>query len=60
MFTSSAWQAMAESSAGSAALADGDLAGARKHFDDACLRYELAGQPYWTERARRLSGQLSG
>jgi hypothetical protein len=55
LFNSSAWQAMAESAAGSAALADADLAAARQRFEAARARYEAAGQPYWTDRAGRLA-----
>jgi DNA-binding SARP family transcriptional activator len=55
MFESSAWQAMAESAAGSAAQAEGDAPAARKCFDEARARYERAGQPYWTERTTRLA-----
>jgi hypothetical protein len=55
MFNSSAWQAMAESAAGSAAVADRDPAMARHHFEAARARYEMAGQPYWTDRTRRLA-----
>jgi DNA-binding SARP family transcriptional activator len=58
MFNSSAWQAMAESAAGSAAVADGDFVAARKLFDEARSRYEIAGQPYWAGRTRRLADLL--
>ena len=58
LFSSSSLQAMAESAAGNAALADGDLAGARKHFDAARALYEVAGQPFWAERTRQLAELL--
>jgi DNA-binding SARP family transcriptional activator len=54
MFESAAWQAMSESAAGSAALVEGDAAGARRHLEEARAGYERAGQPYWTERTTRL------
>ena len=52
MFSSSAWQAMAASAAGSVALAEGDPATARDRFDAAAALYLKAGQPYWERRAR--------
>jgi tetratricopeptide (TPR) repeat protein len=55
MFASSAWSAMAESAAGSAAIADGELARADEHFARARALYNAAGQPYWAERASRLA-----
>jgi ATP/maltotriose-dependent transcriptional regulator MalT len=55
MFASSAWQAMAESAAGSLAAAEGDQTGARLRFDAARQLYERAGQPYWAERCERLA-----
>jgi DNA-binding SARP family transcriptional activator len=58
MFESSAWQAMAESAAGSAALVEGDATEARRRFDEARARYERAGQPYWTERTTRLANAV--
>jgi len=53
-FASSAWRAMAESAAGSAAIAAGDEGRAREHFASARDLYEAAGQPYWAERTSRL------
>jgi hypothetical protein len=54
MFNSSAWRAMAESAAGSVALAEGDERGALGHFDAARDLYQRAGQPYWAQRMARL------
>ncbi len=54
-FSSSAWQAMADTAAGSAAAAAGDTRIAIGHFASARERYELAGQPYWARRATRLA-----
>jgi DNA-binding SARP family transcriptional activator len=55
MFSSSAWHAMADSAAGSAAVAAGDRSTAIEHFATARERYKLAGQPYWAQRADRLA-----
>jgi DNA-binding SARP family transcriptional activator len=55
MFTSSAWQAMADTASGSAALAEGDASAARGHFVSARDQYGRAGQPYWAQRAHRLA-----
>jgi DNA-binding SARP family transcriptional activator len=55
MFSSVAWQAMAESAAGSQALAEGDEQSARRRFDTARDLYDQAGQPYWAQRSSRLS-----
>ena len=52
-FSSSAWQAMAESASGSVSLLEGDRAAARGHFGAAGELYARAGQPYWTERSAR-------
>jgi len=52
MFPSSAWRAMAETSDGSAKVAEGDRAGARAAFEAAADHYEAAGQPYWAARTR--------
>jgi len=54
-FTSSAWQAMAESAAGSVSKVDGDRSGAQRHFDLAADLYERAGQPFWSLRSSRLA-----
>ena len=54
-FASSAWQAMADTAAGSAAVAAGDTRTAIGHFASARERYEYAGQPYWAHRAARLA-----
>ena len=51
-FDSSAWRAMAESAAGSAAKAEGESARARAHFEAAASLYERAHQPFWAERSR--------
>jgi DNA-binding SARP family transcriptional activator len=56
MFASSAWQAMAESAAGSLAAAESDKAAARHRFDAARELYGRAGQPYWAARCERLAG----
>lgn len=53
-FASSAWQAMAESAAGSVSGLAGDQAGARRHFDLAANLYERAGQPFWSQRSSRV------
>ena len=55
-FGSSAWSAMAESAAASAAVADGDLRSARTRFGSAAALYEKAGHAFWAARA---SAQLS-
>jgi DNA-binding SARP family transcriptional activator len=54
-FTSSAWQAMSETAAANAALADGDSQLAHEHFERAGQLYEVAGQPYWAERTSGLA-----
>ncbi|WP_066363288.1 BTAD domain-containing putative transcriptional regulator [Herbidospora mongoliensis] len=51
-FESSGWNAMAESAAGSVALADGDHAEADDHFHKAAGLYERAGHAFWAEKAR--------
>jgi DNA-binding SARP family transcriptional activator len=53
LFDSSAWRAMAESAAGSVALADGEPEGARERFEAAARLFEQAGQPFWAERTLR-------
>jgi DNA-binding SARP family transcriptional activator len=50
-FSSSAWQAMAESAAGSVSTLEGDRSGARDHFATAGQLYRKAGQPFWAERS---------
>ena len=60
LFASSAWRAMAESAAGSAALAEGDQEAARGHFHAARVLYERAGQPYWADRSARLASATPG
>jgi DNA-binding SARP family transcriptional activator len=50
-FGSSAWSAMAESAAASAAFADGDLPTARQRFGAAAALYEKAGHTFWASRA---------
>ena len=55
LFHSSAWRAMAESAAGSLAVADGNAQAAQQHFDAARDLYERAGQPYWSQRSVRLA-----
>jgi hypothetical protein len=52
-FTSSAWQAMAASAAGSVSTLEGDRPGARAHFDTAAGLYTKAGQPFWAEHSAR-------
>lgn len=52
-FSSSALQAMAECAAGSAAVVEGDRAGAASHFDQAQSLYRQAEQPFWAERTAR-------
>jgi DNA-binding SARP family transcriptional activator len=54
MFNSSAWHAMAESAAGSLAVAEGDEGPALRHFDAARDLYERAGQPCWAQRTLPL------
>jgi DNA-binding SARP family transcriptional activator len=54
-FSSSAWQAMAASAAGSVSRLEGDRSGARGHFDTAGELYRRAGQPYWAQQAQRQS-----
>jgi DNA-binding SARP family transcriptional activator len=62
VFDSSAWGAMAESAAGSAAEAEGERAPAWAHFEAAAALYEQARQPYWAERSRAqaAAAQLEG
>ena len=55
MFASSAWQAMAESAAGSVAVAEGEPERAVRNFTRARELYDAAGQPYWAERTARLA-----
>jgi DNA-binding SARP family transcriptional activator len=50
-FKSSAWRAMAEAAAGSAAKAEGERAQARVHFEAAAGLYERARQPFWAQRS---------
>jgi hypothetical protein len=57
LFESAAWRAMAESSAGSAAKASGDLLRAGAHFEAAGDLYEQAGQPYWAQRSRSQAAE---
>ena len=52
-FSSSAWRAMAESSAGSVARVEGDRSLAEEHFNQARDLYQHAGQPFWAERSAR-------
>jgi tetratricopeptide (TPR) repeat protein len=54
-FSSSAWKAMAETSAGSVAKVKGDHNAACGHFDLARDLYDRAGQPFWAERSTRLA-----
>ncbi len=60
LFDSSAWRAMAESAAGSVAVADGDFDTAATSFDSAHTLYERARQPYWAERSLRLASVTTG
>jgi DNA-binding SARP family transcriptional activator len=55
MFNSCAWRAMAESAAGSLAVAERDQRPALHHFDAARDLYAVAGQPYWAQRSERLA-----
>jgi DNA-binding SARP family transcriptional activator len=55
MFQSSAWRAMAESAAASVAIAARGGHAATRHLQQAASLYELAGQPYWAARCRRLA-----
>jgi hypothetical protein len=57
MFASSAWQAMAESAAGSLALAEGDAVAARDRFTAAHQLDLRAGQPYWAQRVAPGNGR---
>ena len=59
MFTSSAWRAMAESAAGSVAVAEGDERAAFRHFDAAHDLYERAGQSYWAHRSQQLASSTA-
>jgi tetratricopeptide (TPR) repeat protein len=52
-FSSSAWQAMAESAAASVTTLERDRAKTRDHFESASQLYRKAGQPFWAERAAR-------
>ena len=58
LFSSSAWQAMADTAASSAAVAEGETRTAIGHFVSARERYETAGQPYWAKRAARLASVI--
>jgi hypothetical protein len=60
MFDSSAWRAMAESSAASAAAADGRPAEARERFQAAAGLYGRVGHTYWAERSARQAGNAQG
>jgi DNA-binding SARP family transcriptional activator len=55
MFDSSAWRAMAQSAAGSVAVADGRAADARERFRAAAALYERVGHSYWAERSRTMA-----
>ncbi len=55
-FASTAWRAMAESSRGSLASAEGNRSRARGRFLRAAELYEMAGQPFWADRARSMAG----
>jgi tetratricopeptide (TPR) repeat protein len=58
-FQSSAWSAMAESAAGSAAVADGEQVTARQRFRSAAELYEKAGHSFWADRASTQVKMLS-
>lgn len=58
MFESSAWQAMAESAAGSVAAAEGDAAGAQARFETAASLYDQIGHSYWADRSRAQAAAL--
>lgn len=49
---SSVWQAMAQTAAGAARLAEGDPSRARERFLSAADLYDRAGQPFWAARSR--------
>jgi hypothetical protein len=59
MFDSSAWSAMAESAAGSAAAADGDEAEAQTRYAAASALYARVGHTYWAERTGNVQGTLA-
>ena len=46
---------MAESAAGSVAVAEGEPERAVRNFTRARVLYDAAGQPYWAERTARLA-----
>lgn len=54
-FRSTAWRAMADSAAGSAAHARADHAAAEMRYAAAAEGYARAGQPYWADRSARLA-----
>jgi DNA-binding SARP family transcriptional activator len=58
MFESSAWSAMAESAAGSLAVAEGAPAEARGRFEEAASLYDRIGHSYWAERSRAQAAML--
>jgi DNA-binding SARP family transcriptional activator len=68
MFRSSAWRAMAESADAAVKLAEHDEEGARALYGSSASHFDLAGQPYWADRARaratetatELSGNAEG
>jgi hypothetical protein len=51
-FESSAWRAMAESSAGNAAVARGAADEALAHFEAAADLFARVGHAYWADRTR--------
>ncbi len=57
IFQSSAWRAMAETAAGSAALSAGDRQEAARRFRAGADLYEQAGQPFWSARAKRQAAE---
>lgn len=52
MFRSFAWRAMAESADAAVKLAEHDEEGARALYGSSASHFDLAGQPYWADRAR--------
>ncbi|GAA2332520.1 BTAD domain-containing putative transcriptional regulator [Dactylosporangium salmoneum] len=59
-FGGSAWQAMASSSAASAALVEGDPRAAGAAFTAAAAGYERVGHAYWARRSRRQAAGAAG
>ncbi len=58
-FGGSAWRAMAQSAAGSAATAGGDADRARKLFEEAADLYTRVGHTFWAEYALRQTAEAA-